>query len=110
LFLLRRDGDHYEAHVYNTIGQNLCPADAFQAIDVVALAAEVGVLADISGEDAGVVSVGRSAQPESLATPQRVGIGLHVHARIAVAGVTDRLLVPEVVVDTGKPEQRAFVG
>jgi hypothetical protein len=42
LFLLRRQGDHYEALVYNTMGQNLCPADVFNEIDVVALAAETG--------------------------------------------------------------------
>jgi hypothetical protein len=42
LFLLRRDGDTYEALVYNTTGQNRCPAEVFDAIDVVALAAETG--------------------------------------------------------------------
>jgi hypothetical protein len=42
LFLLQHVGDHFEALVYNTIGQNLCPADVFQAIDLVAVAAEVG--------------------------------------------------------------------
>ena len=42
LFLLQREDDHYEALVYNTIGQNLCPAEVFNGIDVVAVAAETG--------------------------------------------------------------------
>lgn len=42
LFLLQRDGDRYEAEVYNTIGLNLCPADVFDAIDVAQVAADTG--------------------------------------------------------------------
>lgn len=42
LFLLRRDGDRFEAEVYNTIGVNLCPADVFDAIDVAQVAADTG--------------------------------------------------------------------
>ena len=42
LFLLRRDGDHYQALVYNTIGMNDCPAEEFEAIDVAKLAEETG--------------------------------------------------------------------
>jgi hypothetical protein len=40
LFLLRRNGDHFEASVYNTIGLNECPADVFEAIDVEQVAAD----------------------------------------------------------------------
>lgn len=42
LFLLRRDGDRFEAEVYNTIGLNLCPAEIFDAIDVAQVAADTG--------------------------------------------------------------------
>jgi len=40
LFLLQKNGDHYSALVYNTVGLNLCPADVFNGIDVEKVAAE----------------------------------------------------------------------
>ncbi|WP_099025703.1 hypothetical protein [Mycolicibacterium palauense] len=42
LFLLKRVGETYEALVYNTTGCNRCPADVFEAIDVVRLAEATG--------------------------------------------------------------------
>jgi hypothetical protein len=42
LFLLQQNDDHFDALVYNTIGLNLCPAEVFNGIDLVALAEATG--------------------------------------------------------------------
>lgn len=42
LFLLKHQDGHLDALVYNTVGLNRCPKDAFEAIDVAAVAAQTG--------------------------------------------------------------------
>jgi hypothetical protein len=42
IFLLQRDGEQFDALVYNTTGVNRCPADAFEAVDVDRVAEATG--------------------------------------------------------------------
>ena len=42
IFLLKKDGEHFDAEVYNTTGFGPVPADNFDAIDVQRLATDTG--------------------------------------------------------------------
>lgn len=42
IFLLQREGDDFQALVYNTTGLNRCPAEVFNAIDIEQVARDTG--------------------------------------------------------------------